>query len=37
MASPIFEFVYGRHRSAAERSDAEPRDVKPPAVNANET
>lgn len=36
MASPIFEFVYGRHRSAAGRSD-EPSDVKPPAVNANET
>ncbi|WP_237570738.1 cation:proton antiporter [Mycolicibacterium lacusdiani] len=37
MASPIFEFVYGRHRSAADRSDAGPNEVKPPAVNANET
>ena len=37
MASPIFEFVYGRHRPAAELSDAEPRDVTPRAVNANET
>lgn len=36
MASPIFEFVYGRHRSTTELSDAEPSDVKPPAVNANE-
>lgn len=37
MASPIFEFVYGRHRCAADSRDAEPGDVKPPAVNANET
>jgi Kef-type K+ transport system membrane component KefB len=44
MASPIFEFVYGRHRSDADLGDADPepapgppREVKPPAVNANET